>query len=70
MLQEQRITSFSPQACLYRWKMRPFVELLFDKRFVIYEDGRKRSPTRKEKIKYDQEARELWRTIIMDSNKL
>lgn len=70
MLQEQTITSFSPNACLYRWKMRPYVELLFEKRNVIYENGKKRAPTKRERIKYDFEARELWRTIIIEANKL
>lgn len=70
MLKEQVITSFSPAACLYRWKMRPYVDLLFEKRNVIYEGNKKRAPTKKERIQYDYEARELWRTIIIESNKL
>jgi hypothetical protein len=71
MLEEQRITSFSPDACLYRWKMRQIVDRLFAKRdAIIIKDGKKCRLSRIERKKYDMEARQLWRTVIIDSNKM
>ena len=72
MLQEQKITSFSPSACIYRNQMRSFVDNLFAKRSTMIKslDGSRRLPSRKEKAKFDFEARQLWRSIIVDSNKL
>jgi hypothetical protein len=72
MLKEQQITAFSPEACLYRWSMRAYVDNLFAKRYAMVRmaDGSKRQTSRKEKSQYDFEARQLWRTVIVDANKL
>jgi hypothetical protein len=72
MLQEQQITSFSPNACLHRANLRPYVDQLFLKRFAIVKlsGGSKRVPSRRERMQYDFEARQLWRSVIIESNRL
>jgi len=38
-LPEQKITSFSPEACLYRWVNREIVDSMFAKRTAMVKDN-------------------------------
>lgn len=58
---EVKITSFSPKANYYRNVHRSKV----DKFFVI-----KMKSTGKKRKKFDYIARQLWRKIVIESNKL
>jgi len=70
-LPEQKITSFSPEACLYRWVNREIVDSMFAKRTAMVKDnGKMRYPSRKERQEHDYNARQYWRYIIIESNKL
>ena len=60
----ERITSSTPQALVYRAVNRPRVEDLFQKSHNEF----LRNP--EEGWKINKEARELWRQIIRESNKL
>ncbi len=61
-IEKQKITSRTPEANAYRNMRRGRV----DKLFSIRDSKKKKS----ERAKFDYLARQLWRKIIRDSNKL
>ena len=61
-LKEQKITSFSPEANAHRNMRRPKV----DKLFSIKNSKKKK----KDRMKFDMIARQLWRRIVQEANKL
>lgn len=61
ILKEQKITSFTPEANLWRNNHRPKV----DKLFAI-----KDASKGKKRAKYDFMARQLWRKIVAHANLL
>jgi len=72
MNQSIPIISFTPKACLHRWKMRAIVDEYFARKYrpIKNSDGSTRMPSRKEKEKWDTEARRLWRTVVLESNNM
>jgi len=72
IIPEVKITSYTPEANLYRNTHRKTVDMLLSKKnsLIKNKDGSTRMPSRSERVKYDEEARNLWRTIILESNSL
>lgn len=58
------ITSFSPQACYYRAIHRNRIDILFDKSHKVFPFNTQQG------WQLNKKARELWREIIRESNKL
>jgi len=63
MIPETSISSFTPQACLYRWQKRQIVDLLFAK-------AKSNKYSRKQRKVYYEEAVNMWRMAVVESNKL
>lgn len=72
LIPEPKITSNSVQAILYRNMNRALVDELFSKRDmkVIVNGSEQYKFPKQERIKLDRQARNLWRSIIIESNKL
>lgn len=72
LVPKEEIQSFSQEANAYRNIRRPFVGKLFAQKTASIKmpNGKKRKPTKREAKEADVKARNAWRTIIRESNKL
>jgi len=72
MIPMPEVWSMKPEAVAYRNMNRRYVDELFKKKEtpIRTPNGKMRMPSNYEKSEFDREARNLWRTIIIESNKL